>query len=204
MALNAALLPSFLTEPAILDREMATENLLKVFARCIATKGAEEEEEMFSEEEEDYITIEGGETYNRSEESAKENADTLATIADDCNDILAFLQAATVKSPRIIAAPLSLCTYKPSPVWFHQWLGNNLPLTTNAPHYCTVLTGVLSDVTTRLQHAEDLRPVVVAQCNADKETKVWDRLLPTAKQVILVASASDGTPIPTSPPPTIH
>ena len=38
----------------------------------------------------------------------------------------------------------------------------------------------------------------------DKETKGWDRLPPTAQRVILAMSATTGTSIPTSPPPTIH
>ena len=35
-------------------------------------------------------------------------AETLAPFAVDCDDILAFLQAVAVKSPRVIATPLSL------------------------------------------------------------------------------------------------
>ena len=38
----------------------------------------------------------------------------------------------------------------------------------------------------------------------EKETKGWDRLPPTAHCVILAASATTGTSIPTSPPPTIY
>ena len=63
---------------------------------------------------------------------------------------------------------------------------------------------VLTDVATRLQNAEALRPVVAAQREAEKETKGWDRLPPTAQRVILEASATNGTYIPTSLPPTIH
>ena len=37
---------------------------------------------------------------------------TLATIADNCYDILAFLQAIAVKYLRVLAAPLSLCADK--------------------------------------------------------------------------------------------
>ena len=56
------------------------------------------------------------------------------------------------------------------------------------------------------QHHTDkaLRPVVAAQRNMDKETKGWDRLPPTAQRVILAASATTGTSIPTSPTPTIQ
>ena len=38
----------------------------------------------------------------------------------------------------------------------------------------------------------------------EKETKGCDRLPPTAQRVILAESATAGTSIPTSPPPTIH
>ena len=65
------------------------------------------------------------------------------------------------------------------------------------------LTGVLNDVGTRLHTAEALRPIVDAQREAEKETKGWDRLPPTAQRVILAASATTGTSIPTSLPPTI-
>ena len=63
---------------------------------------------------------------------------------------------------------------------------------------------MLTNVANRLHTAEALRPVVAAQRKAEKETKGWDRLPPTAKRVILAASATTGTSIPTSPPPTIH
>ena len=63
---------------------------------------------------------------------------------------------------------------------------------------------VLTDVATRLHTVEALCPVVAAQREAEKQTKGWDRLPPTANRVILVASATTGTSIPTLPPPTIH
>ena len=47
-------------------------------------------------------------------------------------------------------------------------------------------------------------PVVAAQREAEKETKGWDRISPTSQHVILAVSATTGTPIPTSPLPTIH
>ena len=64
--------------------------------------------------------------------------------------------------------------------------------------------GILAVVATRLHTAEALRPVVAAQRDTDKETKGWDRLPPTAQSIILTASATTGTSIPKSPPPTIH
>ena len=57
---------------------------------------------------------------------------------------------------------------------------------------------------TWLHTAEALCPVVAAQREAEKETKGWDRLPPTAQRVILAASANTRTSIPTLPPPTIH
>ena len=92
--------------------------------------------------------IEGGDTEYKSKDSGKENVKTLATIAANCDDILAFLQDVAVKSPRIIAAPLSLCADKRARVWFCRWAGNNLPPTTNTPQEHRRLMGVLSDVAT--------------------------------------------------------
>ena len=60
VALNAVILPPFLTEAAILDVKTSAANLLKVFAKCISTKGVEEEEYKSEEEGEDDITSEGG------------------------------------------------------------------------------------------------------------------------------------------------
>ena len=90
-------------------------------------------------------------------------------------------------------------------VWFQKWTDTNLlkpPTPTPQDHLG--LTGVLTDVATRLHTAESLHPVVAAQREAKKETKGWDRLPPTAKRVILAASATNGTSIPTSTPPTIY
>ena len=52
--------------------------------------------------------------------------------------------------------------------------------------------------------AKALCPVVAAQSEAEKKTKGWDRLPPTAQRVILAASATTGTSIPTLPFFTIH
>ena len=66
------------------------------------------------------------------------------------------------------------------------------------------LIGVLTNVVTKLHTAEVLLPIVAVQRVAEKETKGWDRLPPTAQHVIMAASATTGTSILTSPPPTIH
>ena len=99
-------------------------------------------------------------------------AETLACIADECDDVLAFLQADAVKSPRVLAEPLSLCSDKRARVWFLRWTDVNLPkpLTLASQDHLS-LTDVLTDVTTRLNTAEALRPVVAAQRETEKETK---------------------------------
>ena len=56
---------------------------------------------------------------NKSEDSAKENAETLATISANCNKVLYFLQTVMVKSPHIIAVPLFICSEIFAHVWFH-------------------------------------------------------------------------------------
>ena len=119
-----------------------------------------------AKEEEDIVMIEGGDTEDKIEYSAKENAETLATITADCNNVLALLQSVAVKSPRIIATLLSLHTDKRACIWFCRWAGNNLPPTTNAPQDHRRLTGVLSDVATGIQHTKALRPVVATQDKA--------------------------------------
>ena len=75
---------------------------------------------------------------------------------------------------------------------------------TPAPQDHLGLTNVLIDIATRLHTAEALRPVVAAQSKIEKGTKGWDHLPPTSQRVILAASATTGTSIATSPPPTIH
>ena len=66
------------------------------------------------------------------------------------------------------------------------------------------LMGKLTDMEIRLHTVEALRPVVAAQCEAESETKGWDRLPPTTYHVILEARTTNRTSIPSSPPPTIH
>ena len=98
-------------------------------------------------------------------------AETLATITEDCDEVLAFLQAVSVKYPRVIADPLSLRADKRLRVWFRLWTEVNLPTSTNpAPQDHMGLTGVLDDLSTRLHTAEALRPVVSTQRKAERET----------------------------------
>ena len=129
----------------------------------------------------------------------------LATISDNCDNVLAFLQAVAVKSPHFTAKPLPLLTDKCAHAWFCCWTDTSistLPKLSSQDHMD--LTGILTDVATSLKTVEALRPVVSAQSEAKKETKGWDRLPPTAQRIILVARSTNGTSIPTSPPPTIH
>ena len=73
-----------------------------------------------------------------------------------------------------------------------------------APQDHMGIMDILTDVATRLHIAKALRPVVATQRKMEKENKGWDRLPPTAQRVVLAASATTGTSIPTLPPPTIH
>ena len=110
-----------------------------------------------------------------------------------------------VSSGRSEERRVSLRADKRARVWFQIWTDVNLPKPpTPYPQDHLGLTGVLTNVATWLHTAEALRPVVAAQSETEKETKGWDRLPPTAKRVILTASATTGTSIPNSPPPTIH
>ena len=85
-----------------------------------------------------------------------------------------------MKSPRVIASPLSLRADKKARVWFQRCTDVHLPKTpTPSPQDHTGLTDVLADVATRLHTAEALRTVVAAQRETDKETKVWNRVLTT-------------------------
>ena len=121
---NAVLLPPFLTEAAILHGESDADELLKIFARSITawasdadplseadkasddnsvmTTGATEAKKpgkakQASSETASAETKKPGKAKQASAETAA--AETFSTIADDCDDVLAFLQAVAVKSP---------------------------------------------------------------------------------------------------------
>ena len=115
-------------------------------------------------------------------ETKQATAETLTTIADNCDNVLAFLQAVAVKSQRVTAKPLSLLMYKCARTWLRCWTDTNLPTPPNLdPQDHMGLTGVLTDVAIRLQTAELLLLVVSAQGKAEKDTKGWDHLPPTAQ-----------------------
>ena len=113
-----------------------------------------------------------------------------------------------MKSPRVTAAPLLLRLDKRAQTWLHRWLAKDIaPLSIAiiaAPWYHLRFTVILSIVAVRIQIAEALRPIVVAQHEADKETRGWEHVLPTAQCVILVASTAGVLAIPSAPPPLIH
>ena len=116
-----------------------------------------------------------------------------------------FLQAVSVKYPRIIAAPLTLCADKRACVWLQHWADVKIPIPPQpAPQDHLGLIGILTNMATRLHTAEALRPVVASQREAETETKGWDRLPPIAQRFILSESATTRTSISTLPPPTIH
>ena len=205
---NDFLLPPFFTDAAILNVGSDTGELLKIFARSI-TERAEEGEDAEGDDDNENKSECGVEAEDKNTtKTGKTNqstANTLATIADNCNGVLTLLQAVAVKSPRVTAAPLSLRVEKRARVWFCCWTDTKLRTPPKpAPQYHLGLTGVLNDVSTRLKTAEALRPVVSDQTEEEKETKGWYHIPPTAQRVILAAIATNGTYILTLPPPTIH
>ena len=111
---NTVLLSPFLTEAAILYGKLDTGKLLKIFARSIAEWASDADSTSEADEtnnDNSVVTIEAEEAKAKpgkaNQASSKTAAvNTLATIADDCDNVLAFLQAVYVKSPRVLAAPL--------------------------------------------------------------------------------------------------
>ena len=94
-------------------------------------------------------------------------SDTLTTIADDCINVLAFLQDVAVKSTRVITAPLSLRAYKHARIWFQRLADVNISVMPKpSPQDHLGIMGVLNDVATRLHTAEAIRPVVATQREA--------------------------------------
>ena len=73
-----------------------------------------------------------------------------------------------------------------------------------APQDHSGLTGVLGEVSMRLHNAEVLCPVVAAHRKADTEVHGWERLPPTAHQVIFAASAASRLTILSAFPLAIH
>ena len=51
--------------------ETSAANLLTFLAKCTATKGSEEEDDKLEKEEEEDVTIEGGDTEDKSKDKTK-------------------------------------------------------------------------------------------------------------------------------------
>ena len=90
--------------------------LLNIFTRSI-TEWVSDADSLGEEDEANdndiVITIEAAESKENPGKAKQAStktaaAETLATITDDCDDVLAFLQAVAVKSPQFLAEPLSL------------------------------------------------------------------------------------------------
>ena len=130
-------------EAAILHGESDAGELLKIFARSITEWASDVAPPIEADEASDndsVVTVEAAEAKKpgktkqassktaaaktkkpgKAKQASAETATTeiLASIADNFNDVLAFLQGVTVKSPRVLAAPLSIRTDKRARVWF--------------------------------------------------------------------------------------
>ena len=143
---KAVLLPPFLTEAAILHGDSDAGELLNIFTRSItewALDANPSSEAIEASDNNSVVTIEAAEakkpgkakqasdeTKNpgKAKQASTETAaaKTMASIADNCNNILAFLQVIAVKSTRFLVAPLSLRADKRVRVWFQRWTDVNL------------------------------------------------------------------------------
>ena len=155
---NAILLLTFLTEAAIIRRESDAGELLKFFARSIMDRAKEEETTSKADEannDDSVITIKAKDAKSANPVKSKQAAaKTLTTIVDNCDNVLAFLQAVAVKYPRVIAVPLSLRADKRASVWFQHWTDVNLPTPPKpSPQDHMGLMNALTDVATRLHTA---------------------------------------------------
>ena len=104
-----------MTGAAILHGELDASELLNIFAYSITEWASDADSSIKANEASDddsVVKIEAVEAKNpgkvKQDSAETAAAKTLATIADDFDDVLAFLQADAVKSPRVLVAPLSL------------------------------------------------------------------------------------------------
>ena len=109
---NAVLFPPSPTKAAILHEELDAGELLKNIDRSI-TEWAKEGETTSGEDddndEDSEVSVETKDEKTTETGKAKlATAETLVIIADNYDNVLAFLQTVAVNSPRVIAAPLSL------------------------------------------------------------------------------------------------
>ena len=91
---NAVLLPLFLTEAAILNRESDAGEILKIFARSI-TEWAREGEDSSGYDDNNNRIIEGGveaedEKTTEKGKAKQATTETLTTIADNCDNVLDY------------------------------------------------------------------------------------------------------------------
>ena len=106
-SMNSVLLPSFLTGAFVTDRETVVESLLKIFTDNINNHEADNKPEDIDKDK--YI--------GSGEDKEKDYVNTRSTkgvtardatngIADNYNDIIAFIQAVALKAPQVMAKPL--------------------------------------------------------------------------------------------------
>ena len=172
---NSALIPPFLTEAAVLHRELDAGETLEILARSItewATEGEKSSREDDNNDDDEYrkggVEAEDEKT-TKKDKANQANAKTLSTIADNCDDVLGLHHAVAVKSPQVIAVPLSFCAEKRMRVWLRCCTDINFPTTPKtAPQDHMGLTGVLTDVSTRLHTTEALLPIVAAHYEVEK------------------------------------
>ena len=113
---NAVLLSPFLMEAAILHVKSDAGELLNIFARSItelASYADSTSEADDTNDDNSVVTIDAEEAKanpGKAKQASTKTAasETLATIADACDNVLAFLQTIAVKSPQVISSPLSL------------------------------------------------------------------------------------------------
>ena len=128
--------------------------LLKIFARSITEWENEEDTSKADEDNgnDSVVTIKA--EYAKSAKPGKTKqaaAETLTTITDECDNVLALFQAVSVKSPQVIADPLSLRADKRERIWFQRWTDVILPTPPKpSPQDHLDLTGVLTDMATQL------------------------------------------------------
>ena len=133
---------------------------------------------------------------------------TTVGIADDCNDVLTFLQSGTLKVPQVLASPLSLQAVNHACGWFRLWGDSHLKQ--HPTHHKRVsqdhssLVGVFSEVLKRLQNTEALCPVVAVQRDSDMEPRVWDYPPPISWRLIITASTVDGLIIQSALPASLY
>ena len=78
------------------------------------------------------------------------------------------------------------------------------PLPLIHPRHCQTTRPLSIHITTRLQNAETIRPVVAEQRESGKETRGCNHIPQTPQQVILAASASDIINILSAPTQSLH